>query len=127
VKRRLSGWIAYFSARILTVLLAAAFFIFGGIKIVSNPGMVQEFAQIGAGQWLRYVTGVLEVSGAAGLLIPRVRFWAALQLAAVMAGATIANLAILHAPAWRLTVVLLAMALALAWLRRGDSRARRVR
>jgi putative oxidoreductase len=83
--------------------------------------MVKEFAQIGFGQWLRYVTGILEVSGAIGLLIPKFRFWAALQIAIVMAGATVTNLAILRQPKLGgLTAVLLVLALALAWLRRRD-------
>lgn len=106
-------------AWILTVLLAVAFTMAGGIKLISRQGMVQEFTQIGFGQWLRYVTGILEVSGAIGVLIPRFRFWAALQIAAVMVGATLTNLVILHLPgtAW-LTGVLLAFSLVLAWLRR---------
>jgi putative oxidoreductase len=93
----------------------------GGIKLISVPGMVQEFAQIGLGQWFRYFTGVLEVSGAIGLLIPKVRFWAALQIAVVMVGATFTNIAVLHVPIpARVTAVLLALPLAVAWLRRGD-------
>jgi putative oxidoreductase len=109
-------------AWILAVFLALVFIMAGGIKLISRPNMVQEFAQIGFGQWLRYLTGILEVSGAIGVLIPKVRFWAALQIAAVMAGATITNLAILHLPGTaRLTGVLLALAGALAWLRRPTS------
>lgn len=114
------GWI-------LAVLLAVGFTYFGGVKLVGMPGMVREFAQIGLGQWLRYVTGVLEVSGAVGVLIPRFRFWAALQIATVMVGATLTNLFILHLPVLaRFTAVLMALALALAWLRRPRS-ARRAR
>lgn len=80
--------------------------------------MVEEFRQIGFGQWLRYLTGILEVSGAIGVLIPKTRFWAALQIATVMTGATVINLSILKIPALALvTAVLLALALALAWLR----------
>jgi uncharacterized membrane protein len=80
---------------------------------------VQEFAQIGIGQWFRYFTGILEVSGAIGLLIPKYRFWAALQIAAVMAGATAVNIVILHVlPLARLTAILMTLALALASLRR---------
>jgi uncharacterized membrane protein len=45
--------------------------------------MVQEFEQIGFGQGLRYLTGILEVSGAVGLLIPKVRFRAALLIACI--------------------------------------------
>ena len=106
-------------AWVLTIFLALVFTLAGGVKLVNNPGMVQEFAQIGLGQWFRYFTGVLEVSGAIGLLIPSVRFWAALQIATVMVGATIANLTVLHVPQLApLTAVLLALALALAGLRR---------
>ena len=106
-------------AWILAVLLAVAFAMAGGIKLIGRQSMVQEFAQIGFGQWLRYVTGILEVSGAIGVLIPKFRLWASLQIATVMAGATITNLTILHiAAAAGLTTVLLAIALAHAWLRR---------
>jgi uncharacterized membrane protein YphA (DoxX/SURF4 family) len=106
------GWI-------LAIGLALGFLLFGGIKLLSNPGMVKEFQQIGLGQWFRYFTGLLEVSAAIGLLIPRVRFWAALQIVAVMFGATFTNVYILHIPALaRLTFVLMMFALALAWLSR---------
>jgi uncharacterized membrane protein YphA (DoxX/SURF4 family) len=72
-------------AWMLTIFLLITFTFAGGAKLINNPGMVQEFAQIGLGQWFRSFTGILEVSGAIGLLIPRVRFWAAPQIAAVMA------------------------------------------
>jgi putative oxidoreductase len=106
------GWI-------LSVVLALVFSLAGGTKLIGVPGMVAEFAQIGVGQWFRYVTGILEVSGAIGLLIPKFRFWAALQIVAVMVGATGVNLWVLHVPALAgLTAVLMALALSLAWLRR---------
>ncbi|HEY6991159.1 MAG TPA: DoxX family protein [Bryobacteraceae bacterium] len=106
-------------AWILAVLLAIVFLFAGGVKLLGSRAMVQEFAQIGAGQWFRYVTGVLEVSGAIGVLIPKYRFWAALQLAAVMAGATAVNIWVLHTePLARLTAVLLVSLLVLAWLGR---------
>ncbi|HEY3456479.1 MAG TPA: DoxX family protein [Bryobacteraceae bacterium] len=106
-------------AWILAVLLAVIFLFAGGVKLLGSRAMVQEFTQIGAGQWLRYVTGVFEVSGAIGVLIPKYRFWVALQLAAVMVGATAINIWVLHTgPLARLTAVLLALSLVLAWLRR---------
>lgn len=106
-------------AWILAVLLAIVFLFAGGVKLLGSRAMVQEFARIGIGQWLRYLTGILEVTGAIGLLIPRYRFWASLQIAAVMTGATAVNIMVLHAaPLARLTALLLAAALALAWLRR---------
>jgi uncharacterized membrane protein len=91
----------------------------GGVKLVGVPAAVHEFALIGFGQWFRYVTGILEVTGAIGLLMPRWRFWAALQIAAIMFGATAINIWVLHVPGLaRVTAVLMAMALLLAWLRR---------
>jgi uncharacterized membrane protein YphA (DoxX/SURF4 family) len=106
-------------AWVLAVFLAIVFVLAGGVKLIGTRGMVQEFAQIGFGQWLRYVTGILEVSGAIGFLVPQYHFWAALQIATVMAGATYTNIAILHIPPLaRLTAILMALALALAWLRR---------
>jgi uncharacterized membrane protein len=80
--------------------------------------MVQEFAQIGLGQWFRYLTGILELSGAIGLLVPKYRFWASLQITAVMAGAAAVNIVSLHQPPLsRLAAVLMTLALGLAWLR----------
>jgi len=106
-------------AWVLTVLLAIVFTFAGGVKLIGKPAMVQEFAQIGIGQWFRYFTGLVEVSGAIGLFVPRYRFWAALQIAAVMACATVVNVAILRQPPLaRLTAVLLLLTVTLAWLRR---------
>ena len=113
--RKVAAWV-------LTIFLLIAFLAAGGVKLLNNPAMVKEFDQIGLGQWFRYLTGFLEVSGAIGLLIPRVRFWAALLIACVMVGATFTNIAILHLPALaRVTAVLLALTLILAWLRRPQS------
>jgi hypothetical protein len=81
--------------------------------------MAQEFAQVGLGQWFRYFTGSLEMAGACFVLIPRFRLLGALLISLVMVGATIANLTVLHQPpAAILTVILLALALGLAWLAR---------
>jgi putative oxidoreductase len=78
--------------------------------------MIEEFAQIGIGQWFRYFTGILEVSGAIGMLLPTFRFWAALLIATVMAGATVANLTLLPLHGMAVfTVMLMSVALTLAW------------
>src|SRR5258707_316256 len=57
-------------ALILQGLLAAAFLAAGGAKLLGVPTLVQLFDQIGAGQWLRIVTGLVEVAGAVALLVP---------------------------------------------------------
>jgi putative oxidoreductase len=111
--------IANILAWVLAVVLAAVFLFAGGIKLLGRPAMIQEFAQVGMGQWFRYFTGILEVTGAIGILVPKYRFWVSFQLAIVMVGATAANLTVLHLPSVaRLTMLLLAAVLGLAWLRR---------
>jgi putative oxidoreductase len=72
--------------------LAAFFVVVAAVpKLTGSHQMVQEFGQIGAGQWLRYFVGTAELAGAIGLLTP----WLA-GLAADMAGATIINATVLH-------------------------------
>jgi uncharacterized membrane protein YphA (DoxX/SURF4 family) len=104
------GWV-------LSLLLAFVFLMAGGLKLLSRPALVQEFNQIGLGQWFRYFTGALEVTGAICLLVPRFSRWAALLLAVVMAGAIVAHLSVLHSPP-SLPIVLLILAATTAWLRR---------
>ena len=76
------------------ILLALLFVYFGLAKLTG--GLVQEFADIGAGQWLRYFSGTAELAGAIGLLTPWLAGLAAAGLAADMAGATIINATVLH-------------------------------
>lgn len=80
---------------VLQVLLALAFAATGLSKILGQAAMVDMFANIGIGQWFRFVVGVLEVAGAAGLLIPRLCGLAALGLICVMVGAILTNVVIL--------------------------------
>ncbi len=77
------------------------------------------FADIGAGQWFRYLVGGLELAGAIGLLIPRLAGLAALGLAALMVGATVTNVFVLDAnPALPLGLMLVAGVV--AWARRAQ-------
>jgi len=103
---------------ILQILAALAFLLAGGSKLAGAQQMVDTFEKIGVGQWFRYLTGFLEVTGAIGLLIPRYTFYAAALLATVMIGAVITHLAVLGgspAPA----IVLLLITGAIAYFRRG--------
>ena len=101
----------------LSGLAALAFIAAGGGKLAGIPAMVEVFDKVGLGQWFRYLTGLLEVAGGIGLLVPRYAFHAARLLAIVMVGAVIAHLAVLggsFAPA----LVLLVFAGIIAWLRK---------
>lgn len=66
--------------------LLAAYFVYSGFMLFGD-GFVGKFEEIGFGQWLRYLTGVLEIAGAIGLLLPRLCGLAALGLFGVMVGA----------------------------------------
>jgi putative oxidoreductase len=79
----------------LSALVALAFIAAGGSKLAGAAAMVQVFDKVGLGQWFRYFTGLLEVAGAVGLLIPRCAFYAALLLVMVTIGAIAAHVTVL--------------------------------
>src|SRR5882672_10728859 len=80
---------------ILSGLAALAFIGAGGAKLAGAAVMVELFDKVGLGQWFRYFTGLLEVTGGIGLLVPRYAFHAARLLTIVMVGAVIAHLSVL--------------------------------
>jgi uncharacterized membrane protein YphA (DoxX/SURF4 family) len=104
-------------AWVLQLAAAAIFLLAGSKKLMADPQMVAAFTTVGIGQWFRLLTGLLEVTGAIGLLVPRLAAAAALMLACVMVGATIAHLTVLGGSPG-LAIVLLLACLAIALLRR---------
>jgi putative oxidoreductase len=104
------------------VLLAVFFLIAAaGPKLVGEAYAMEMFTQIGAGQWLRYLVGVLELAGAIGLLLPRLSALAALGLVGVMVGAAFTQVVVLSAPVMATTPVVLAVVLAaVAWGRQAQ-------
>jgi putative oxidoreductase len=76
--------------------LAVLFLAVAVPKLTGRHQAVQEFGLIGAGQWLRYFVGTVELAGAIGLLMPWLAGLAAAGLAADMAGASIINATVLH-------------------------------
>ncbi|WP_238412579.1 DoxX family protein [Saccharothrix deserti] len=104
-------------------LLLAAYFVYSGVSLLGDD-FVGKFDKIGFGQWLRYVTGVLELAGALGLLVPRLCGLAGLGLVGVMAGAVGTELVILgDTDGAMLPAILLALAAVVAWFRRDTVRA----
>ena len=75
---------------ILQILLAVQF-VYNGYLLFTDQ-FVAKFDDIGFGQWFRYLTGVLEIGAALGLLVPRVCGIAALGLAGIMGGAALTEL-----------------------------------
>jgi putative oxidoreductase len=66
------------------LFLALAFGAAGAAKLAGVPQMVQIFDHIGIGQWFRYVTGIVEITGAILLLVPQTGFFGGLLLAVTM-------------------------------------------
>ena len=79
----------------LRILLTLAFIGAGGAKIAGVEMMVATFDQIGFGQGFRYVTGAVEIIGAALLWLPRHQAIGAAVLGGTMVGAVLTHLLIL--------------------------------
>jgi putative oxidoreductase len=110
----------YVALWVLQIAVAAMFVSAAVPKLTGMPMMVQEFEALGFGQWLRYLTAVLEMSGAALLIVPVLAGIGALVLAIVMVGAIVAHVVVLGGSAIP-AMVLLAATLTIAWLRRAQS------
>jgi uncharacterized membrane protein YphA (DoxX/SURF4 family) len=103
-------------------LVLAVYFAYSGVSLLGDD-LAPKFDVIGFGQWLRYVTGVLELAGALGLLVPRLCGLAALGLVGVMVGAVATELFVLGDPDGAvLPAVLLAFAAVVALGRRDTLR-----
>ena len=87
--------------------------------------MVAEFDRIGLGQWFRYLTGLLEIAGATGLLIPGRAFYGAALLVMVMFGALFAHLTVLGLATAMPAFVLLLLSGTIAYLRQLSRRSLR--
>ncbi len=101
----------------LQVLAALVFLGAGGAKLFAADAMIALFDRIGIGQWLRLLTGALEVAGALLMLWPTAASAGALLLACVMGGATLTHLVLIGGspvPA----IALLMLTAVIAWLRR---------
>ena len=74
------------------------FFLSFGSQKFTDRYWVGVFATIGVGDWLRYLTGFLQVTGALLLLIPRTAVIGAAMLAVTMVGAMLAWMFFLGSP-----------------------------
>ena len=84
----------------LQIVLGLFFIIGSGLpKLFGQETAVENFNDIGFGDWFRYFTGTVELAGGIGLLVPRLSGLAAagLSITTVLAAATQAFL--LDAPA----------------------------
>jgi putative oxidoreductase len=94
-----------------------AYMVYSGVSLF-DAGMVPKFDEIGLGQWLRYATGVLEIAGGVGLLVPMLCGLAALGLSLVLLGATLTELFLVAKGGPVLPLVLFGVAVGLFLCRR---------
>lgn len=102
----------------LQILLAAAYLNFGVGLVTGDSETVQTFDDIGAGQWLRVVCGLLYLSAAIGLLTRWLAGPAALGLVAMMLGAAVVEIAVLDDGSPVAPLILMAMLSLVVWFRR---------
>jgi putative oxidoreductase len=100
-------------------LLALEFVGVSSAKLMGISEMVALFTTVGFGRWFRYVTGILELTGAVLIVVPRTRSIGAALLATIMLGAITAHLFILHVPPTA-PVVLFLLSGFVVWGRRKD-------
>lgn len=101
----------------LRVVVAAAFVAAGSAKLLGAPPMVAIFNHIGVGQWFRFVTALVEISGALLIVVPRLSSLGAGLLACTMAAALIVHWTVIGGN-WRPAAVLLLLNLAVLMLNR---------
>jgi putative oxidoreductase len=78
--------------------IGLAFVVFGWDKFDSNSMWPGFFRDIGAGQWFRYFTGVVEILGGALVLVPWTVTAGLAILAITMAGAALIHVFVLGHP-----------------------------
>ncbi len=107
----------------LRVVLGLAFLLIGFTKFTGTAHSIDYFEAIGWGQWFRYLTGSLDVTGAVLLFMPRYTFYGALVLISSVGTATVLSVTVLRGnPFWGglgmvlQPLILTLLTVALAWL-----------
>jgi putative oxidoreductase len=92
----------------LRVVLGLIFLEVGITKLAGTGNTIDYFEAIGWGQWFRYLTGVLDIAGAALLFIPRWTCYGAIVLTGSVGLGTLISLTVLRGnPIWGVPVMIL--------------------
>lgn len=102
----------------LKVVAGLAFLAAGLAKLTGAEMMVGTFDAIGAGQWFRHVTGLIEVVAAILLFVPGRQAIGAGLLVCTMVGAILAHILVLGADTMLPAVILLAISGLIAYTHR---------
>jgi putative oxidoreductase len=87
--RRAGSWV-------LQGIVATAFVAAGAAKLAGADYMVELFNEIGLGQWFRYATGLVEVTGAVALVAPGLIALGGTLLGTTMIFAALTHLFVRH-------------------------------
>ena len=100
------------------MFLALVFVYVGVIKLPDEAGMwVRLFESIGIGQWFRYVTGIVEITGGVLMMVPRATPVAVLLTSSAMVGALVVHATVTgFGPQTVAASVLLTLSLLVGWL-----------
>jgi putative oxidoreductase len=100
-------------------LVAVAYIFAGSANLSGTPSAIEMFEAVGVGQWLRYLAALVEVAGAAMLLLPGFIGLGALLLATTMFCALLGHFFVFgDSPVG--TLVLFAATTAILWYRRRE-------
>lgn len=102
---------------VVSGLLTALYLFASSGKLSGNPQAIEGFAKYGYSDGFRLFIGAAELSGAIGLWLPRLQFWAAAGLMIIMLGAVYTHVS--HGEAPTGAVVAFALLGFIAWAQRG--------
>jgi putative oxidoreductase len=100
-------------------LVACAFIVAGSANLSGTPSAIEMVEAVGIGQWLRYLVALVEVAGAAMLLLPGLIGLGALLLATTMFCALLGHFFVFGDTPVE-TLVLFAASSAILWYRRRE-------
>jgi len=110
------GAIDVFTAWLPRLAVVFAFVVIGATKFSSGRGeWYRIFELIGLGQWFRYFTGAVQVSGALMMLTPWTRTAGAVLLACTMVGAIVVDIFVAHAVGFAFAPLVLLCIIAATW------------
>lgn len=92
------GWPHHLRRWLPRLAVAVLFFFVGKSKFSAQSSWIRTFQQIGFGQWLRYLTGGMQIGGAIAVMVPRTFLLGIAMLACTMLGAVMAWIFLLGTP-----------------------------
>ncbi|MEV4447086.1 MULTISPECIES: DoxX family protein [Streptomyces] len=90
-------------------------------KLIAHPSAAEAFDKLGWGSTGMYLIGTLELAGGLALLVPLLSSVAAVALSALMVGAFIVNVTVIHGPYVATPLILILPLALIAWARRGHT------